>query len=216
MNDRNSDDARILATVGRYYTDRLRQFGATPRGVDWNSAESQALRFSRLLEVLPAARDCDPPTSLIDYGCGYGALADYLAERGPALDYRGFDVSVEMVAAAEARHGPASGRSYTADVHTLQPADFVVASGIFNVKLDHPLDAWRGYVWDTIATLNRLSRRGFAFNMLSMCSDADKRRADLFYMDPGEALTGCLQRFPRQVTLRHDYPLYEFTIIVRK
>ena len=119
MNDRNNDSARIIATVGRYYTDRLRQFGPTPRGVDWNSADSQALRFSRLLELLPVPSDSDPPTSLIDYGCGYGALADYLAEWGRTLNYRGFDVSADMIAAAEARHGSASRRSYTADVHTL-------------------------------------------------------------------------------------------------
>jgi SAM-dependent methyltransferase len=216
MNDRNNDPARIVATVRRYYTDRLRQFGATPRGVDWNSADSQALRFSRLLELLPVPRDGDPPASLLDYGCGYGALADYLAERGRVLNYRGYDASAEMIAAAEARHGSGSGRSYTAAADALHPAEFVVASGIFNVKLDFPETAWRPYVWDTIATLNRLSRRAFAFNMLSTCSDADKRRDDLFYMDPGEALNGCLQRFPRQVTLLHDYPLYEFTIIVKK
>ena len=216
MIDRNNDAARIITAVDRYYTDRLRQFGATPRGVDWNSADSQNLRFSRLLELLPPLPDPDPPISLIDYGCGYGALADYLAEQGRILSYRGFDVSADMIAAAEARHGSTSARSYTVDAHTLHPADFVVASGIFNVKLDHPVDAWRAYVWDTITTLNRLCRRGFAFNMLSMCSDADKRRDDLFYMDPGEALNGCLQRFPRQVTLLHDYPLYEFTILVRK
>jgi hypothetical protein len=28
--------------------------------------------------------------------------------------------------------------------------------------------------------------------------------------------TVCRDRFPRQVTLLHDYPLYEFTILVRK
>jgi SAM-dependent methyltransferase len=216
MNDRNDDAARIVDTVGRYYTARLRQFGATPRGVDWNSADAQALRFKRLLELLPVSPDADPPVTLIDYGCGYGALADYLAARGGSVTYRGFDVSAEMIAAAEARHASTSARSYTADVHALHPADFVVASGIFNVKLHHPVDAWRAYVWDTINTLSRLGRRGFAFNVLSTCSDADKRRADLFYMDPGETLNVCLERFPRQVTLLHDYPLYEFTILVRK
>jgi SAM-dependent methyltransferase len=214
MNDRNND--RLLDTVGRYYTNRLRQFGATPRGVDWNSADSQALRFSRLLQLLPVFPEADPPASLIDYGCGYGALADYLAAQRVAVSYRGFDVSADMIAAAQARPGAAPDRSYTADAETLHPADFVVASGIFNVKLAHPEDAWRAYVWDTIAALSRLSRRGFAFNALSMCSDADKRRDDLFYMDPGETLNGCLQRFPRQVTLLHDYPLYEFTVLVRK
>ena len=216
MNDRNDDTGRLVATVGRYYADRLKQFGATPRGVDWNSAESQALRFDRLLELLPRSQAADPPASLIDYGCGYGALADHLASRGGALSYRGFDVSAEMIAAAEARQGSTPARSYTADAGTLQPADYVVASGVFNVRLHHPADVWRAYVWDTIAILSRLSRRGFAFNMLSMCSDPDKRRDDLFYMDPGEALNECLQRFPRQVTLLHDYPLYEFTILVRK
>lgn len=216
MNDRNDDAAGILAAVRRYYTDRLTEFGPTPRGVDWSSADSQALRFDRLLELLPPSRSADPPASLIDYGCGYGALADYLAARGGVVRYRGFDVSAEMIAAAEARHGSTAARSYTADAGALDPADFVVASGIFNVKLHHPPEVWRTYVWDTIATLSRLSRRGFAFNMLSMCSDADKRRDDLFYMDPGEALNGCLQRFPRHVTLLHDYPLYEFTILVRK
>ena len=113
MNDRNDDAARILATVCRYYTDRLRQFGATPQGVDWNSADAQALRFSRLLELLPVSREADPPVSLIDYGCGYGALADYLAARGGAVTYCGFDVSADMIAAAEARHPSTSARSYT-------------------------------------------------------------------------------------------------------
>ena len=60
----------ILETVGHYYTEKLRAFGATPRGVDWNSADSQTLRFDRLLQVL----DNDGDASINDYGCGYGAL----------------------------------------------------------------------------------------------------------------------------------------------
>ena len=119
------------------------------------------LAFQSAAGLLPVSSDADPPASLIDYGCGYGALADYLAARGGAWSYRGFDVSAEMIAAAEAGRGSAPDRSYTVDPATLRPADFVVASGIFNVKLDHPVDAWRAYVWDTIATLNRLSRQQY-------------------------------------------------------
>lgn len=46
----------IRQTVGRYYEGRLNQFGPTPRGVDWNSAESQALRFDKLLDLLAGSR----------------------------------------------------------------------------------------------------------------------------------------------------------------
>jgi SAM-dependent methyltransferase len=201
----------ILDTVARYYTDKLRAFGATPQGVDWNSADSQALRFSRLMQVL----DGDE-VSINDYGCGYGALADYVGGTRRQFTYRGFDISGQMIDAARARHATNPCCSFTSDVAQLTPADYAVASGIFNVKLDHAVDTWREYVLQTLATLESLSTRGFAFNMLSTYSDPEKRRGDLFYADPLQTFDVCKRRFSPRVSLLHDYPLYEFTIIVRK
>ena len=43
---------KILEPVDRYYSEKLRQFGPTHRGVDWSTASSQELRFSRLLQLL--------------------------------------------------------------------------------------------------------------------------------------------------------------------
>ena len=52
MNRRGSTaDRALLETVERYYADKLRTFGSSPRGVDWNSAASQTLRFERLLQI---------------------------------------------------------------------------------------------------------------------------------------------------------------------
>ena len=90
-----------------------------------------------------------------------------------------------------------------------------MASGVFNVRVQTPLDEWRAYVEDTIGDLAALSRRGFAFNVLSSYSDADKQRDDLYYADPRNLLDQCLRRWPRRVALVHDYGLYEFTVIVR-
>jgi len=206
----------IRQAIGRYYEDRLSQFGPTPRGVDWNSAESQALRFDKLLEVLVASRRQDEPAvSLLDVGCGYGALLDHLKAVGITVDYRGFDVSEAMVAAARARH-QASQSAFTSRVEAIAPASFAVASGIFNVKLHHSVEQWRGYVLETIGWLDKLSTRGFAFNMLSTYSDPEKRREDLFYADPCEMFDLCKRRFAAGVALLHDYPLFEFTVLVRK
>jgi SAM-dependent methyltransferase len=205
-------DQEIQRTVAQYYTDKLRTFGATPRGVDWNSADSQSLRFRLLLNVLEDV----PGASLNDYGCGYGALADCLVATGRQLLYRGFDISDAMVSAARGRHVGEAWCSFTSDPGRLQPADYTVASGIFNVKLDHSVDSWREYVMQTLVTLDALSERGFAFNALSTYSDPDKRRGDLFYADPLEFFNWCKTRGSRGVSLLHDYPLYEFTMIVRK
>ena len=205
----------ILQRVGQYYADRLERFGPTPRGVDWNSAESQELRFSRLLEVV-RPDDSSARPSLLDVGCGYGALLDYVRERSPGLDYRGFDISEAMIEAARARHAGSDGATFALDVRTLAPATYAVASGIFNVKLSFTLEQWREYVLDTLSALDRWSTAGFAFNMLSTHSDPDRRREDLFYADPQEVFNLCMRRFSRRVALLHDYPLFEFTVIVRK
>jgi len=101
-------------------------------------------------------------------------------------------------------------------MEAIEPASFAVASGIFNVKLQHSVEQWRGYVLATIDSLDGLSTRGFAFNMLSTYSDPEKRRDDLFYADPCEMFDLCKRRFATRVALLHDYPLFEFTVIVRK
>jgi SAM-dependent methyltransferase len=201
----------ILQTVADYYAERLRRFGTTPRGVDWSSADSQLLRFERLLQVAQDSGDA----SVNDYGCGYGALVDYLVATGRPFSYRGFDVCESMIQAARARHAGVARCSFTPQRSELASADYTVASGIFNVTLGHADDAWHDYVVQTLTAMAAVSSRGFAFNMLSTYSDPPKRRRDLFYGDPTRMFDLCKRRFSSRVALLHDYPLYEFTIIVR-
>jgi SAM-dependent methyltransferase len=201
----------ILETVADYYAGKLRLYGATPRGVDWSSADSQALRFRYLLKAI----EDDGEGMLTDFGCGYGALLDYLNQKGRTLSYRGFDISQAMIDAARLRHPDAVNCSFTSTDTELTPTDYTVASGIFNVKLGHTAERWQEYVAQTLARMRSLSTRAFAFNMLTMYSDVDKRRDDLYYADPREVFDFCKRQFSPRVSLLHDYPLYEFTMIVR-
>jgi len=199
-------------TAVRYYTDTIRQFGATARGVDWNSEESQVLRFAQLLRLSEETAG----VSVIDYGCGYGAFVDYLRSIDRQWKYTGFDISESMIDHARAVHGSDPATAFTTDSDALEPADYTIASGLFNVKQDHPASAWQEYALATLDMMNRLSLRGFAFNMLSTYSDPGKRRNDLFYAEPGFFFDHCKRRFAPRVALLHDYPLFEFTILVRK
>lgn len=202
---------RILRDVAAYYTGKLCDHGPTARGADWNSTESQALRFEQLLKV------CDPSVrfSLNDYGCGYGALVSHLESRGLTVRYAGYDVSEAMVAQARALYTGRSWCQFFTDEGQLGPADFSVASGIFNVKLGFSNDQWKTYMLHLVDRLAFLSQRGFAFNALTTYADADRMRGDLFYADPLFWFDHCKRRYSRKVSLLHDYPLYEFTIAVR-
>ena len=204
-------DAAILHRVSEYYGGKLREHGPTPRGVDWNSAESQERRFRELSRLW----DDDRAASIVDYGCGYGALARYLRTIGHAGDYTGYDVSEPMIATARAQAAELPDCRFTSARTELPRADYAVASGIFNVKMDTPVAEWRQYMLDTIADLASLGGRGFAFNALTAYSDADRQRPDLYYTDPLACFEHCRRTFSRFVALLHDYPLYEFTILVR-
>jgi SAM-dependent methyltransferase len=198
--------------VGQYYTEKLKTHGPTAKGVDWNSRESQVLRFEQLLRVC----DVDATFSINDYGCGYGALLDYLVKKGYIFQYRGFDVSEQMITEAENLHKGSSNCAFFRDESHLTVADYTVASGIFNVKLLATDVEWGRYLLSTLERIAQLSSKGFAFNVLTRYSDRDRMRPDLYYADPVFLFDYCKREFSRFVSLLHDYPLYEFTIIVRK
>ena len=200
----------LLRKTRQYYDARLAEHGPTARGVDWNSEESQRLRFRELTTLV---RD-DTGASILDYGCGYGALRAYLREHGHRGPYVGFDISQSMIDAARAGAADEAARFVT-ERGALERVDYTLASGIFNVKQTAPDEEWRQYVFETIADLSALSVRGFAFNALSSYSDPDRRRPDLYYADPLELFDHCKRRISPFVSLLHDTPLHEFTLLVR-
>lgn len=199
----------LLQLVNDYYSQKVKEFGTTPKGVDWNSTESQELRFQQLTKVIE-----ESPFSILDYGCGYGALFSYLYKKYTGnIKYTGFDISEEMLSAARSIDAP--GTAWLSKL-TDETADYTIASGIFNVKLEYDDKAWSEYVLETLNEINKRSIKGFSFNMLTSFSDADYMKEYLYYANPGYIFDLCKRHFSKYVALNHDYPLYEFTIIVRK
>lgn len=200
----------IQAAVAGYYSRALAAHGPTHRGVDWSSRDSQRLRFATLLRGV----DWSQAPSLLDFGCGCGALAAYLDRLGLGGDYTGYDIAPDMVRTARRVVGERPGRRFTTDLESLEPADLVVASGIFNVKLDVPADDWQRYVEATIAELGALSRRRLAFNLLPPASSPQLARADLHYAEPDAVVALCAATLGADaVVVREDYGLWEFTVV---
>lgn len=201
--------SEIIKKVSQYYTQKIEKYGVSPQGVDWNSLESQQLRFEMLSKVV----DCESRFSILDYGCGYGGLTKYFDEEGFDYDYFGFDVSKTMISKAQMQSKENQQFSTQLPDRTF---DYVIASGIFSVKLNITDAEWSAYIIKTLREINQLSKKGFAFNMLTSYSDKELMRNDLHYADPLYYFDFCKNEFSKRVALLHDYPLYEFSIIVRK
>ena len=200
-----------LEHVKSYFDKRIREHGASPRGSDWNSETSQNIRFDQLLRVVEVQT-----FSILDYGCGYGALADYLGTKGFDADYYGYDILESAIETARQAHPDAARRTFLTDKSKLPTCDYTVASGIFNFRGEQSFEEWTEYVLGVLDEFNRLSRRGFSSNFLTKYSDAEKMRPDLYYADPLFLFDHCKRNFSRNVSLLHDYRLYDFTLVIRK
>lgn len=201
-----------LNKVKHYFTERLERHGATHRGVDYNSAEAQEIRFRQLTKVIDAGAEY----SLLDFGSGYGAMYDYLRSLGHRLHYVGYDIAESMLVKGRELHPGDPHCLFTARLEEVPTLDYAVVSGTFNMKLDADHEAWTRIVVESLEQMNARARKGLAFNMLTKYSEADKMRPDLYYGDPCFFFDYCKRRFSRNVALLHDYDLYDFTILVRK
>lgn len=200
--------------LNEYFTQKLETHGATAKGVDYNSEQAQQIRFNELVKVIrPAAK-----LSIIDYGCGYGALFDFIHTLGWDFEYYGVDLIEKMVSAGREKYHDFPNAHFTTDENELPVCDYLLAAGIFNIKLDAAYGDWQDFVCRTLPRMDRLCSRGFAFNMLTKYSDEDRmaQRPDLFYGNPLFFFDFCKRKFSRNVALLHDYGLYDFTLLIRK
>lgn len=201
----------ILDAVTAHYERALATHGPTAKGVDWKDEDGQRLRHRQFLRLV----EHDPEASILDMGCGYGDFLPFLRAHGHRGRYIGLDIAPAMVEAARRLHGEGADRVFLLGAESAEAADYAIASGILNVIRGADPTAWQAYVDGVIEGLARASRRGFAFNMLSLNSDPERRRADLHYADPAAMLAAMIARHGRHAAVLQDYGLWEFTMIVR-
>ncbi|MNQ42777.1 Methyltransferase domain protein [compost metagenome] len=197
--------------ISEYYASKIKEFGPIPQGVDWNSAESQELRF----EVLSNLIQEQEHFSILDFGCGFGSMFAYFNAKYNSFEYIGFDVAEEMIIAALNKFPKQENAKWTTSLPT-RKTDYVIASGIFNVKLENSDEDWLNYILETLKKIDEYSIKGFSFNVLTTYSDAAYMKDYLYYADPSILFDYCKKNFSKNVALLHDYNLYEFSIIVRK
>lgn len=206
--------AGVHSAIEGYYSTKIRTHGATPCGVDWSCAPTQELRFVQLLKLC----DFEGPFSLNDIGCGYGALLGFLAKRHRRVkvDYLGTDLSQAMIVQARRLWpGHPSAQFEIADANP-RVADYAIASGIFNVKLQQPIALWTLFIERTLRVMHACSRKGFAVNFVLPLGEDVVVRPELYRVRPAVWTAFCEDNLGSSVELLTGYGLREFTLLVRR
>lgn len=211
---------KLFASIAGVYSHWLQEFGVTPRGAGWSSPERQQVSFDALLKLIPPDAKA---VSVVDVGCGYGALFDRIKDE-PWFEggrYLGVDICRPMISAAQVRIRDSRARFDAATLPPL-PGDYAFAHGVYN--FDRILDSgelkkvprkyWTAYVKASLHGLSNAGPKGFGFTMLS--DTAPEKEPNLHYAPSGPYLEFCRRSFAGEVTLLDDYTEGEWAILVKR
>ena len=196
------EDTRSLIEL---YEGRFREQGACISTLGWRSSEDQNLRFKLLSEV-GQLRGC----SVCDVGCGFGDLLGYLVEVDQAVKYTGIDIVPSFLMQARTAHPCAQFLciDLAIDEYT-EEHDYFVSSGALSFKRKDNM----AHAEQMIKKMFSLSRIGVAINFLS--TYVNYRHPRNFHYSP-EYIFRIARGLSQWVTIRHDYPLWEFTLYMYK
>jgi len=187
------------------YEMRLKKYGNSVKTMGWRDKEQQYLRFKILSEIgdLNGAK-------ILDVGCGFGDFYDYLTDRGIIVDYTGYDISPKIIDVAMSKHPQI--KLEVRDIlkeRISEKFDYVFESGILNKRISNNVE----YAKKMITRMFELCGIGIAINM--MTNYVDYTEDYLYYYSPEKMFKFC-KGLSKWIVLRHDYPLYEFTIYLYK
>lgn len=203
-------DKQIISETDRYYTNRFKEHQRGPLAADWNSKEAQEIRFDMLSKII--RNEQDKSFSICDYGCGLGDYYSYICSRYKNVQYTGIDISSDIIDQARKEKQA----NFVCDSIIREKYDYIIASGIFNVRQKVSDEDWLNYIIDTITMFAESANTGFAFNCLTSYSDEEHKKDYLYYADPCFLFDYCKKHFSRNVAILHDYDIYDFTILVRR
>ena len=206
-----------------YFEGLLAEHGPNYKALDWNSTDSQRLRFKILKEVFLYGKK-SVNLSVLDVGCGFGDLYGYFKADGllnkHRISYTGYDIAPRILAVAKKKYPEA--RFELKDIladHHVPKHDYLFCSGIFNIRTTER-DEHVDFVKEMLFRMYDLCGCGLAVNFLSEggmpISDPDDLNSGrYFYFQPEEIISVC--RFVgSRFMVRHEYHPGDFTVYLFK
>ena len=193
------------ATIRHYHQHRIASYHhGTVEALGWRKVESQVKRF----KVISTVGNLDGCT-LLDIGCGYGDLKEYLDQTYSDFTYIGIDQMPEFISEAKKRYsGSPSTYFFQTDFTAVEfpEVDYVIASGALGYRCQNP-----DFHFEMIRKMYTAARRAVAFNMLdAACFPED----DLLIGHDLDRVVAFCDQLSHQVKLISGYLVDDFTVFM--
>lgn len=206
-----------------YFERLLEEHGPNYKALDWNSVDSQKLRYKIFKEMFVyGKKSCG--VSILDVGCGFGDFYGFLKAEGllnrQRISYTGYDISPKLLEVARKKYPEA--RFELKDVmedRYVPKFDYVFCSGVFNIRTTEE-QGHLEFVKEMIFRMYDLAGCGLSANFLSegalpVGAAEDLHSGRYFYFKPEEIIRFC--RFVcSRFFIRHDYHPGDFTVYLLK
>jgi SAM-dependent methyltransferase len=199
---------KIAARQIDIYNKVADKHGTSSRAVLWDDPQTQYLRFSELVKCLDFN---DDKKLLLDVGCGNGELYKFLNFQGFRGRYVGYDINEKLLTQARNRFAGIEVKNKDIMSEKIeQRFDYIVLSGLFNVNAGQSTAWVHGFLKSMFALCDGI----MVFNMIS--THVTFRNEQMFYMNPAEVLSFCIENLSRRTTLAHHNLPYNYTVTVFK
>ena len=208
-------EQKMFDSSNVYYRELFNKHGRDPRSLGWTKGR-QDIRFGKLTGFLNKV-DPTETFTLLDYGCGFGDLYNYLCKEFPNMRYTGVDIMEDFVEQnisewRESEMKPAfeliQDKSDIVDHY-----DFTIASGTFNLK-DPTIDLnFDLYVEESIKYLESITNKVLAIDFMS--PNVDFKKEISHHQDLTRLICGCISPGTPYL-IDSTYLPYEFAFFLYK
>ena len=192
--------------TSKLYNQRFLDYGNDIKTVGWGSKKDQFLRFDVLFTgTNPVGK------SILDVGCGLGDLINYLDKKTNGnYNYTGIDIAEKLIFEAKKNHSSKNRNFYNSDIFSIQSNyDIVIMSGAFS----HKSDGIEDYTSNALKKMFDISNELVSANFLTKYVDYELEKNQHYFP---EDIYKQSKKYCNKINLISDYPLYEFTIQLKK
>ena len=185
-----------------FYKNAYKKYGISARGLNWNSEESQRVRFEVITYLF---KDELSTCSVVDAGCGFGDLYFYWLELGLHVkSYTGIDSVKNSIQICTERLPKISFTCKDVLKDDLPYADWYVASGTLNILNDFQ-------TWLFLEKILTHSSKGIIFNILE-----GNKKSENFNYQKKEDIIAYAKSKGFTCRVKSDYLENDITVEIRK
>ena len=126
-------EKRNIKDLKKFYQKKFIKYGATLNGVGWSKKIKSTNRYKTLLKIIMQDK-INKNYSLLDVGCGYGELVNYLP-KNKNYTYTGIDLVEEMISYAKKKNQKENFTFKVGNIlKNIKKYDYIICNGVHTVK----------------------------------------------------------------------------------